>query len=60
MYDKYACWCETTTARKATDIHQGMADIKSIGSKILMLKGKVATLSAEISELSRGLKDSQR
>merc|ERR1719428_2054233 len=60
MYDKYACWCETTTARKAGDIHQGMADIKSLGSKILSLKGKVATLSSEISELSKGLKDSQQ
>merc|ERR1719421_1641415 len=60
MYDKYACWCETTTARKATDIHQGMADIKSIGSKILSLKGKVATLSSEISELSKAISDNQQ
>ena len=60
LYDKYACWCETTTARKAWGIHQGMADIKSLGSKILSLKGKVATLSSEISELSKGLKDSQQ
>merc|ERR1719313_102090 len=60
MYDKYACWCETTTARKATDIHQGMADIKSIGSKILSLKGKVATLTSEISELSKAIGDNQQ
>merc|ERR1719247_1523948 len=60
MYDKYACWCETTTARKASDIHQGMADIKSIGSKILSLKGKVATLSSEISELSKAIGDNQQ
>merc|ERR1719387_2907721 len=60
MYDKYACWCETTTARKASDIHQGMADIKSLGSKILSLKGKVATLSSEISELSKAISDNQQ
>merc|ERR1719313_2814064 len=60
MYDKYACWCETTTARKATDIHQGMADIKSLGSKILSLKGKVATLTSEISELSKAIGDNQQ
>merc|ERR1719163_2356814 len=60
MYDKYACWCETTTARKASDIHQGMANIKSLGSKILSLKGKVATLTSEISELSKSLRDSQK
>ena len=23
IYDKYACWCETTSARKANDIHTG-------------------------------------
>merc|ERR1719262_1514487 len=22
LYDKYACWCETTSARKANDIHE--------------------------------------
>merc|ERR1719163_365481 len=60
MYDKYACWCETTTARKAGDIHQGMADIKSLGSKILSLKGKVATLTSEISELSKSMSDNQQ
>merc|ERR1719199_2260830 len=60
IYDKYACWCETTTARKASDIHQGMADIKSLGSKILSLKGKVATLSSEISELSKSMSDNRQ
>merc|ERR1719163_1099434 len=60
MYDKYACWCETTTARKASDIHQGMANIKSLGSKILSLKGKVATLSSEISELSKAISDNRQ
>merc|ERR1719428_2331631 len=60
MYDKYACWCETTSARKATDIHQAMADIKSLGSKILSRKGAVATLSSEISELSKGMSDNQQ
>merc|ERR1719498_745675 len=33
MYDKYACWCETTSSRKANDIHQAMTDIK-----VLMLQ----------------------
>merc|ERR1719238_1732202 len=60
MYDKYACWCETTTARKASDIHQGMAHIKSLGSEILSLKGKVATLTSEISELSKSMSDNQQ
>merc|ERR1719247_1174789 len=51
MYDKYACWCETTTARKAQDIHQAMADIKALSSKVLENKGLVATRAAEIAAL---------
>merc|ERR1719271_1880791 len=50
MDDKYACWCETTTARKAQDIHQAMADIK----------GLVATRAAEISSLSRDIANTQK
>jgi len=62
IYDKYACWCETTAKRKAADIKQGDADLRSLGQKILSLKGEVATLAAEINELEeeiKGLQDSQ-
>merc|ERR550537_2117896 len=41
MYNKYACWCETTSARKAKAIHKAMADIKMLGSKILEMKSLV-------------------
>merc|ERR1719473_1158699 len=60
MYNKYACWCETTTARKANDIHQAMADIKALSSKILELKGKVATYTSEIAGLSREMGDNTK
>merc|ERR1719238_861688 len=60
MYDKYACWCETTTARKAQDIHQAMADIKALSSKVLENKGLVATRAAEISSLSRDIANTQK
>merc|ERR1719230_2132562 len=60
MYDKYACWCEGTSARKANDIHKAMADIKALGAKILSNKGLVATRAAEISELSKQMKENQR
>merc|ERR1719428_1605834 len=60
MYNKYACWCETTSARKATDIHQAMADIKSLSSTILEKKGLIATRSSEIGELSTGMSDNQQ
>merc|ERR1719345_399529 len=59
MYDKYACWCETTSARKANDIHQAMADIKSLGTKILELKGLVATRTSEIAQLSLEISSNQ-
>merc|ERR1719261_1893992 len=60
MYDKYACWCEGTSARKANDIHKAMADIKALGAKILSNKGLVATHASEISELSKQMKENQR
>merc|ERR1719421_706221 len=50
IYDKYACWCETTSARKANDIHTAMSDIKSLGTQILELKGMVATRTSEIAQ----------
>merc|ERR1719478_311731 len=52
IYDKYACWCETTSARKANDIHTAMSDIKSLSTKILELKGLVATRTSEIAQLT--------
>merc|ERR1719253_1404459 len=56
IYDKYACWCETTAKRKAADINQEDADLRSLGQKILSLKGEVATLAAEIAELEENIK----
>merc|ERR1719428_336629 len=55
MYDKYACWCETTSKRKADDIHQAMADTKALSAKILQAKGLVATRTAEIAGLSKDM-----
>merc|ERR1719171_311218 len=59
IYNKYACWCETTSARKATNIHQAMADIKSLSTQVLEYKGSVATLASEIAELSSEMQDNQ-
>jgi len=57
IYNKYACWCETTTARKAAAITQAETDLRSLGQQILKLKGKAATLSAEIKELVQKLEE---
>jgi hypothetical protein len=53
IYDKYACWCEKTSKRKADDIVEGQAELRSLGQTILKLKGRVAVLTAEIEELTR-------
>merc|ERR1719487_2543342 len=52
VYDKFACWCEKTTGRKAAAIVDANNQIRSLGQQILSLKGKVATLGSEIEELS--------
>jgi len=52
IYNKYACWCEETSLRKGQAIEQAQADLRALGQTILKLKGKVATLTAEIEELT--------
>jgi hypothetical protein len=51
LYDKFACWCETTTARKADAIDDGKALIGKTTTSILTLKGAIAVLASEIAEL---------
>merc|ERR1719326_72131 len=60
IYAQSACWCETTSARKANDIHTAMSDIKSLSTKILELKGLVATRTSEIAQDSLEINDNQQ
>jgi hypothetical protein len=55
IYNKYACWCETTANRKAASINQARMDMRRLGQKILSLKGKVAVLAAEIDQLGKDI-----
>merc|ERR1719316_1124680 len=48
IYDKFACWCEETTSRKATAIIDEKQLIGTTTTKILTLKGKIATLASEV------------
>jgi hypothetical protein len=56
VYDKYACWCEETTARKAAGIESAKDALRALGQDILSLKGKAATLAAEIKQLLADIK----
>ena len=47
VYDKFACWCEKTTARKAGAIDEAKATIAEKTEAVLNLKGKTATLTLE-------------
>merc|ERR1719453_652175 len=49
-YDKFACWCEKTTKRKANNIDAGKKTIGTTTTLILTLKGGIATLASEIAE----------
>jgi len=49
-YDKYACWCETTTARKAAAIDQAKADVRAASNDVLALRGKRAGLAGDIDD----------
>jgi predicted nucleic acid-binding Zn-ribbon protein len=59
VYDKFACWCEKTTDRKAKSIEQAKVDIARLGNEVLSLKGKVATLAAEIAKLQKHIKENE-
>merc|ERR1719261_434425 len=51
-YDKYACWCENTLARKAKAINQAKDLIDKLGKEILGLKGDLGSHGAEIQQLN--------
>merc|ERR1719160_445496 len=60
VYDKFACWCETTSKEKATAIHQAHEDIKTLTSAILENKGLVATRTSEIAQISLEIQKNQK
>jgi len=60
VYNKFACWCEDTSERKASALHQAFLDIKAYATTVLESKGKVSTRTNEISKLSRTIQDNQK
>jgi len=55
MYDRYACWCEETTARKAAAIEEGKAAIEQLSKDILELNGANGVSGASIEKLQRDI-----
>lgn len=58
-YNKFACWCEKTSKRKADLVVTGGDELRKLGQQILKLKGQVATLTSEIAELTQKIKDNE-
>merc|ERR1719498_1626032 len=54
-FDKYACWCEKTMERKASDISSGKDLAAETQTLIKKLKGEIASHGAEIAQLKKDL-----
>jgi chromosome segregation ATPase len=59
VYDKYACWCEKTTGRKASAIENAKASIESLSQEIKELKGRLGSFVAEVAGLEKNIADTQ-
>jgi chromosome segregation ATPase len=54
-YDKYACWCENTLARKASNINDAKETIEKLQTEIEKLNGDLGAHGAQISQLTKDL-----
>jgi len=54
-YDKFACWCEKTTAQKALSIEEAKTSIEKLSEKVLDLKGSTGKLTAEVAGLNKDI-----
>lgn len=59
MYDKYACWCEETTQRKAKAIEDAKTTLRDTGNMILATKGKVASRTVIIEKTTVDIKENE-
>merc|ERR1719329_1954419 len=58
-YDKYACWCEKTLARKAAAIDTAKETIDVTQREIIELKGKLGELGASIKQLEKEMAENE-
>jgi len=59
-YDKNACWCEDTLARKAKDMSNAKVKIEELSTLILKLEGETATHQAEMAQLEKDVASNQQ
>merc|ERR1719446_2013543 len=52
-YDKFACWCEKTLAKKAAAIDAAKETIDKTQREIIETKGKLGELGATIKQLEK-------
>merc|ERR1719207_104766 len=58
-YDKFACWCEKTLARKAAAIDEAKEIIEKTQREIIELKGKLGELGATIKQLEKEIAENE-
>merc|ERR1719359_1554768 len=58
-YDKFACWCEKTLARKAAAIDAAKETIDKTQREIIELKGKLGELGATIKQLNKEIAENE-
>ena len=59
VYDKFACWCEETTARKAAAIEEAKSSIETLSKNIVELNGRLGSSSAEIAQLKKDIAETK-
>merc|ERR1719217_1739909 len=58
-YDKFACWCEKTLAKKAAAIDAAKETIDKTQREIIELKGKLGELGATIKQLEKEIAENE-
>jgi len=58
-YDKFACWCEKTLARKAASIDEAKETIDKTQREIIELKGKLGELGATLKQLEKEIAENE-
>jgi len=59
-YNKFACWCDTSTKEKADAVDKATSDIRKYGQEILSFKGLVASLASEIEDITNSISNNEQ